>query len=288
MSRKRPAPDAQPAVSSADADVYLSPPIHDRSSTFVAAFSPVRSRRDLQSLPDFADASHRIAAWRVASKQRSIVPDGRKHYDTGHDDDGEAYAGKRAERVLEAMNVEGNLVVARWYGGVLLGPVRFTHIESCAKRAIIIYQETTRTAAEPQDSEAEHRKRTKLDQDTKARQAKLSEVLAQRDESIASLRGLLAEKMGKSPAAQKPATADYARMPLETLKRLEDARDRTISFLLKQIDIAEATTVAQATSADAAEKPAADEKSVQDELAAPQKPQIEAPEVEGSIDSPND
>lgn len=257
MSRKRPAPETAEKQSSEADNVYLSPPIHDRSSIFVAAFSPILSHRALQEIPAFSDATHRIAGWRVPSKQRRIIPDGKLNYDLGHDDDGEAYAGKKVERVLESMNVEGSAVVARWYGGVLLGPVRFTHIESCAKRAIIIWQETSKAAGSVLEPGVDQKKRQKLSDDDQANVTAMCDLLTERDHSIVVLRELLAEKTGKgtkkiatqgisssqnggnAPSEVKRATPVYASMPLETLKRLEDARDRTITFLLKQIDLAE-------------------------------------------------
>jgi hypothetical protein len=256
MSRKRSASETlvEPRP---EADVYFSPPIHDRSSTFVAAFSHVLSHRALQDLPAFSDATHRIAAWRVPSKQRRIIPDGKLNYDLGHDDDGEAYAGKKVERVLESMSVEGSAVVARWYGGVLLGPVRFTHIESCVKRAVIIWQETSKAADSALDSNGDQKKRQKISEDDKTKAVAMCELLTERDDSIAVLRELLAEKTGKStkktavqgtssskngdngPSEMERTTPVYASLPPETLMRLEDARDRTITFLLKQIDRAE-------------------------------------------------
>ncbi|KZT51593.1 hypothetical protein CALCODRAFT_419606, partial [Calocera cornea HHB12733] len=49
-------------------------------------------------------------------------------------DDGEQWGGKRILGIMEKEGVSDALVVvSRWYGGVLLGPVRFTHIEDCAR-----------------------------------------------------------------------------------------------------------------------------------------------------------
>lgn len=50
------------------------------------------------------------------------------------DDDGESAAGSRLLHLLQitdAVNVV--IVVSRWYGGVLLGPARFTHINNAAR-----------------------------------------------------------------------------------------------------------------------------------------------------------
>ncbi|KAJ9659198.1 hypothetical protein H2201_007462 [Coniosporium apollinis] len=247
MSRKR-ALSPSPATSKNQAhspDIYVSAPIEDRSSTFIAHFSPSLPAKSLQAHPDFKTATHRIAAWRKPSSQRALSPNLPRLFDTGSDEDGERYAGKRLERVLEAANVEGAIVVARWYGGVLLGPIRFVHIEVCARDAIRRWRERTRGEDE------ERTKRIKVVDEERER-ARLAAELAERDGSIGMLRKLLADKTqpdvkssqeSSSAAPTTPVTPvktpDYARMPLEALKRLDKARDATIAFLLKQIDKAE-------------------------------------------------
>src|SRR5271155_814589 len=134
-SRKRP---RSPSPGST-ASIFRSAAIEDRASTFIALYSPTLSAKSLQANADFKSASHRIAAWRKPGKQRSLSQ--QLLYESGHDDDGEKYAGKKLESLLQAMNAEGAVVVARWYGGVLLGPVRFTHIESCAREAILKWRD---------------------------------------------------------------------------------------------------------------------------------------------------
>lgn len=50
------------------------------------------------------------------------------------DDDGETAAGGRLLHLLQIVNAENVMViVTRWYGGVLLGPARFTHINNAAR-----------------------------------------------------------------------------------------------------------------------------------------------------------
>ena len=50
------------------------------------------------------------------------------------DDDGEDAAGKRLLHLLQIVDAQNVLVVvSRWYGGVLLGPARFTHINNAAR-----------------------------------------------------------------------------------------------------------------------------------------------------------
>ncbi|KAK3080780.1 hypothetical protein LTS18_013213 [Coniosporium uncinatum] len=234
MSLKR---SRSPPVPPELSDISKSGPIEDRDSVFVAHYSPTLSVKALQAQPDFKTASHRIAAWRKASSQRSLVGSQRL-YTTGSDDDGEKYAGKKLEKLLEQMNIEGTVVVARWYGGILLGPVRFTHIENCAREAI--------RNASNQTADSTSVKKSKTENDDKERTA-LAKELTGRDESIQTLRALLAEKRaasevaaGEAEAVKAPSTPskaiDYGKMSLEQLKRLDKARDATVAFILKQID----------------------------------------------------
>ncbi|KIW52162.1 hypothetical protein PV05_07824 [Exophiala xenobiotica] len=267
-------------------EVFISAPILDRSSTFTAHFHPLTSPqasstgqtaksksltstvKAFQTHPDFAAADHRMVAWRRPSNQRTLglgpaaAGVGKTICTTGSDDDGEKYAGKRLERVLIDLDVQGTIVVARWYGGILLGPVRFTHIENVAREAIGKWK--------ARQSQAEGQaKRQKMagggDEEAQlvAERTRLARQLAERDNSIVVLRGLLAEKTAKhetdmlqdgtlaNQGTPTQATAstnspgspakkmDYSEMPLQRLRQLDKARDATIAFILKQIDKAE-------------------------------------------------
>lgn len=237
-----------------EADIFQSEPIEDRKSTFVAYFSPSLKPKDLQNLPVITNADHKILAWRKESNQQSITK--AKQYVTGSDDDGEKYAGKKVEKVLEALQAEGACVVARWWGGIMLGPVRFTHIESCARDAIREFHN--------QRAEAQMKKR-RIEQE-EIEHAKLAKALVERDKSIETLRTLALEKENKLKQVQaasqneqntqdppktetptssaKPAT-DYTTIPLDRLRALDKARDATLGFLLKRIDKAEANLAAK-------------------------------------------
>ncbi len=53
------------------------------------------------------------------------------------DDDGENHAGSRLLHLLQILNIQNYLiVVSRWYGGILLGPDRFKHINNCARNLL--------------------------------------------------------------------------------------------------------------------------------------------------------
>ncbi len=53
------------------------------------------------------------------------------------DDDGEAAAGGRLLHLLQMVDARDVVVVvSRWYGGTLLGPARFTHINNAARELL--------------------------------------------------------------------------------------------------------------------------------------------------------
>lgn len=216
-------------------EVFHSNKIDHETSSFIGCFSPSLSAPALQRLPQFRTATHRIAAWRKTSRQKSLDPS-KPLFDTGHDDDGESWAGTRLARVLNDTQVVGTVVVARWYGGQNIGPVRFTHIENCAKEAIWKWKVAT---AEAEKEGAAKKQRA----DDEARKTDLVEELGQRDQSIVALRKLLAEKKAELSGEEVLVVAntpqkgmDYARMGVDVLKRLEKARDATIVAILKQMD----------------------------------------------------
>ncbi|KAF7191222.1 IMPACT family member C14C8.09c [Pseudocercospora fuligena] len=252
MSLKRKHSNDEPDAE--EGDLFQSEPIEDRKSTFVAYFSPSLKPKDLQNLPVIANADHKILAWRKESNQQSITK--AKQYVTGSDDDGEKYAGKKVEKVLEALQAEGACVVARWWGGIMLGPVRFTHIESCAKDAI--------RECQNQRAEAQMKKR-RIEQE-EIEHAKLAKALVERDKSIETLRALAMEKENRvkqvraasqseqnaqdppkteTPISNAKPAMHYATMPLDRLRALDKARDATLGFLLKRIDKAEADLAAK-------------------------------------------
>jgi putative IMPACT (imprinted ancient) family translation regulator len=214
--------------------IFKSAPIDEQTSTFIGAFSPTLSAKALQQLPEFRTATHKIAAWRKRSRQKSLTPNSKILYDLGHDDDGEKWAGGRLQNVLNDTQVEGIVVVARWYGGKNIGPIRFTHMENCAKDAIWKWK-----VASSEIEKNEASKKQKVDDESKRKE--LMKNLQERDFNIFTLRKLLAEKKAKledqepaPPTPQKPQA--YGKMGMDALVRVDKARDSTIAFILKQID----------------------------------------------------
>ncbi len=162
------------------------------------------------------------------------MPSSKILFDIGHVDDGEKWAGARLSNVLKEIEIEGTVVVARWYGGQNIGPVRFTHVENCAKEAIWKWR-----VADAEAKKAQVVKKQKVQED--AKQQEMVETLKERDFNIAMLRKLLSEKKAKledgepvPPTPQKPQA--YETMNMEALRRMEKARDASLAFILKEID----------------------------------------------------
>ena len=263
MSLKRTRNDnsQDPAKSQQLPSTFESKPIEDRASRFIALFSPDIPPKTLQEHPPYASASHRILAWRKPSKQQSLLPSpnapGKMLYDTGHDDDGEKYAGRKLVGLLVDMNVVGAVVVARWYGGVMLGPVRFEHILGVARGAVKEWQDAMDLGRGPKKARVEGVSELTAEQEAELK-GRLVRQLGDRDASIKVLRELLAEKKaassqaagGDDPTQQSQSSQgkmtsspNYAAMPLKTLRQLEKAKDTSISWILKQIDEAETANV---------------------------------------------
>ena len=215
----------------ADSAIFRSSPIIDRSSRFIAIYSPSLSAKELQALDEIKTATHKIAAWRKPSSQQAL--NSQLLIEAGHDDDGEKYGGKTLEKVMISTNAQGAVVVARWYGGVMLGPVRFDHMKKCAHEAI---------SGWTQDRDLINKK-NKIE-DERMMKERLVRSLPERDNSITVLRGLLAEKKRTSPSNTKANTTPtkvpiYRNMPLSALQKLEQVRDATIAWILSEIEKAE-------------------------------------------------
>jgi hypothetical protein len=202
---------------------------------------------------------------------------------TGHDDDGENWAGKKLEKVMEELDIQGVIMVARWYGGELLGPVRFKHIEDVAKSAVDAWRSENHGAGPKKLKLDEHASQNSLGsasdqmmrpEELQRRKQGLIQTLQRRDESITALRALLHQKKSAiSPKTSESTTKaspnralNYDQIPFSRLQALENARDMTIGFLLKEIDKAESEASKQQEEARKSEEAAAARKIEQDEL----------------------
>jgi hypothetical protein len=160
---------------------------------------------------------------------------------------------------MEQLNVQGTIVVARWYGGVLLGPVRFKHIEDCAKEAVNLWRnpqqggKRQRTDTPQSSDQTPSIPRIPLPvmrpEELQRKKQDLIRTLHRRDESVTTLRALLDEKKSVLQSIQKsqPSSSagptsspsrkiDYESMTFARLLGLEQARDASLAFLLKEID----------------------------------------------------
>lgn len=204
--------------------IFSSKPLVDRDSTFIGHFASLQGclGRDvpvvIEALKDLEankDASHCMSAWKLARSN-------------GSDDDGEKYGGTRLLGILQRSNIDGVLVVARWFGGTMLGPVRFAHIENCAKEAINIGQQEMKRGPPPRSPIMPKSPGITVE--------KAVRILKARDLSIASLREMLATARATTPSPSKAPTPEaYSKMPLQRLEALLLSRDNTIKFLRTEL-----------------------------------------------------
>lgn len=115
----------------------------------------------------------------------------------------------------------------------MLGPVRFQHIVDCAQQALHRFRAETETC----------KKRVRLQEEEEQERQELAREMPERDANIVILRKLLESKQHKTAFAgsqenQKPnaKVCQYEDMDLPTLRRLDKARDATVTWILKQIE----------------------------------------------------
>ncbi|XP_078462604.1 protein IMPACT isoform X1 [Lampetra planeri] len=135
--------------------------ITDRRSTFQAHVAPVVTTKQVKLVlrkllenKKLASATHNIMAYRFPARWlsgracgsqveryefKSWIDCPVKHaFLQDCDDDGETAAGGRLLHLLQILDVrDAVVVVSRWYGGVMLGPDRFKHINNCARGVLV-------------------------------------------------------------------------------------------------------------------------------------------------------
>ena len=117
--------------------IFHGEPLVDRRSTFQAHVATVISVSDVKAVREtllqnrkIANATHNIVAYRISNERKNIVQD--------CDDDGETAAGRRLLHLLQILDAKNVVVVvSRWYGGILLGPDRFKHINNVARQLLV-------------------------------------------------------------------------------------------------------------------------------------------------------
>ena len=123
-----------PSSSSSTPTIYHSDIIKDRKSLFTGHATRVISKQEALSFhkkikSSDKGATHNILAYRIVNSDGSVLED--------CDDDGEQFAGNKLLTFIRNLDVKNAaVVVSRWFGGILLGPVRFDHITTSAKNAL--------------------------------------------------------------------------------------------------------------------------------------------------------
>jgi len=221
-----------PIVPTLPTNSTVSAPIEDRKSKFIGYFIPLtvpsavsRHRSELENLPELAEADHKIMAWNVGRS-------------TGFNDDGEKWAGRKLLEVLTSNEDQGILCVARWYGGIMLGPARFDHIVHVAADALATYHIAQRKppALSPptiQGPKSSPPPRIAADYYERER---LVRVLRGKDMTVEYLRAMITAKKlergkGNSAPTSPSKIKNYEGVQVEALQRLVVARDATIKSL---------------------------------------------------------
>ena len=122
----------------------LSSTVTEKKSTFVARACSVTSPAQAQACVSYlldsdkraTKATHNISAFRIRAPFTAGSRSEITYQD--FDDDGENAAGGRLLHLLQVMNAWDVLVVvSRWYGGIKLGPDRFSIINNVAREAVV-------------------------------------------------------------------------------------------------------------------------------------------------------
>ncbi|CAB4405628.1 unnamed protein product [Rhizophagus irregularis] len=114
--------------------LFHSSSIIDRKSKFVAHAKKVLSKEGAESFwrevqATEKGATHNILAFRIQLSDGTIIEE--------YNDDGETYAGNRVLTLLKTLDAKNVVVVVtRWFGGQLLGPIRFDHILKCSREVL--------------------------------------------------------------------------------------------------------------------------------------------------------
>ncbi|KAF5380550.1 hypothetical protein D9615_004701 [Tricholomella constricta] len=200
------------------APLATSQEIRDRGSTFIAnlfpATSPSEARVRINHLTNVVHqnkpASHEIAAWRcMVLKHGRTGLGGPDDFElsVGSVDDGEKWAGAKVLKVLQTHAIiDAVVIVSRWYGGTMLGPARFSHIETCAAEVCLEFKRTEQLR-------------------------ECISTLTTLDAVLAGLRAEYSDTSSHEPSTTpgtSSAPKDYSNLDLDKGKRLIKARESAI------------------------------------------------------------
>ncbi|KAI0294391.1 hypothetical protein BC826DRAFT_1012083 [Russula brevipes] len=207
--------------------VATSVEIEDRQSTFLAyvfrASTPEQARNAHSHIRRVIHAkrpaSHEIMAWRCMV----LKEDDDFKIEEGSEDDGEQWAGGHVLKVMHSEAImDAVVIVSRWYGGIMLGPVRFTHIQDCAREVCQVF----RVEDEMQDCIATLRNLDDILADLRGEFARIKEAGPQPNQNT------------RSEAKSHP-TKDYSALQksldIEKARRQISARERAIESVKKLI-----------------------------------------------------
>jgi len=118
--------------------VVTGPPFVEKKSAFQAHVATVHTTEDVERVMDellknskIRNATHNIMAYRIHCPERGT-------FLQDHDEDGEQAAGGRLLHLLQIVDARDVIVVvSRWYGGIKLGPSRFTIINNVARETLV-------------------------------------------------------------------------------------------------------------------------------------------------------
>lgn len=204
--------------------LFTSQDIRDRASLFTASIYSVDSPSSYKSLMNHLKsankssanpASHVISALRcMALKPKHTGLNGPDDFvlQTENDDDDEKWG---SQRILSVMQAEGIIdavvVVKRWYGGIMLGPARFTHVETCTREVCRLFK-----------------KKEELD-------GCIASIL-NLDGILEGLRDELAQFTGTKSTTKKQGYDEWTVEDLPKARQIVVAREKAISSLKAVID----------------------------------------------------
>ncbi|GAA5842235.1 hypothetical protein JCM3766R1_005077 [Sporobolomyces carnicolor] len=199
--------------------IVSSSPITDRQSTFIAHAVPITHEsqatlfqshvRSSRGSSHPVECDHEILAWRTMSLK--VGKNGLGGEDdwtvkTGGDDDGEKGGSREVHNAIQSQAaVDVAVVVSRLYGGVMLGPARFQHMNRVATQAL---ERLAHAQSIPP----------------------LIERLNSLDEEISQL----APPVDSKATTPKKGGAAYDGMTVDKLERLCLAREKKLSLLKKK------------------------------------------------------
>ncbi|GJE91361.1 hypothetical protein PsYK624_075100 [Phanerochaete sordida] len=209
------------------APLATSQEVRDRGSIFVAnayrASNEDEARKAVTHLKNVVHgqkrATHEMYAWRcMVLKPGKTGLGGEDDFEVkqGNEDDGEKFGSARILKIMQAEGViDAVVVVSRWYGGEMLGPLRFTHIEMCAREACRAF-----------------RLQDEMEEEVTALRS-LDDILATLRSELSSLRPLPSES--KASSKRPDYDALLASSDVSKVKRLVAAREKAIQSVKASI-----------------------------------------------------